>query len=209
MRIDVNDLRRHYESLSDEGLLEIDRGDLTDVARTCYDEEVRSRGLDKRGTAMRRQPARESPASASEPVSHEPEETGADWLEDAAEAYSEYIHPGSPATRADRAREVLSTAGIPVQVEMVEEPPEAHGGAPRQRLRVLVPGHLNLQATSILECEIFNEEFEASWRAHLEGLSNEELEEVTPEIAFGGLIDKIERVTKAYEEELARRGLTE
>ncbi len=71
-----------------------------------------------------------------------------------------------------------------------------------------MPGSLNLRATSVLECEIFNEEFEAQWRAHLEGLSDGELEAITPEIAFGGLIDKIERATKAYEEELARRGLT-
>jgi hypothetical protein len=37
MRIDPKDLRRHYESLSDEGFLDIDRSDLAPVAQRIYD----------------------------------------------------------------------------------------------------------------------------------------------------------------------------
>src|SRR5438876_5170213 len=46
MRIDPEDLRRHYESLSDEGLLDIDRSDLAPVAQEIYDQEITRRGLD-------------------------------------------------------------------------------------------------------------------------------------------------------------------
>jgi hypothetical protein len=46
MRIDPEDLRRHYESLSDEGFLDIDRSDLAPVAQGIYDQEIARRGLD-------------------------------------------------------------------------------------------------------------------------------------------------------------------
>ena len=46
MRIDPEDLRRHYESLSDEGFLDIDRSDLARVAQGIYDQEIARRGLD-------------------------------------------------------------------------------------------------------------------------------------------------------------------
>src|ERR1035441_4521453 len=46
MRIDPKDLRRHYESLSDQGLLDIDRSDLAPVAQGIYNQEMARRGLD-------------------------------------------------------------------------------------------------------------------------------------------------------------------
>ena len=78
---------------------------------------------------------------------------------------------------------------------------------PTHDWRVLVPGKLNLTATSVLEEEIFNPEIEAQWRAHLQELSDDELRAVTPRQAYGGLFDRLERVTRAYEDEMARRGL--
>src|ERR1022692_3718082 len=45
MQIDPEELRRHYASLSDEGLWKIDRDELVDVAQQCYDEELAQRGL--------------------------------------------------------------------------------------------------------------------------------------------------------------------
>lgn len=42
---------RHYASLSDEGMREIDRADLIDAARECYDEELARRGLTVEGAA--------------------------------------------------------------------------------------------------------------------------------------------------------------
>lgn len=67
-----------------------------------------------------------------------------------------------------------------------------------------VPGGLNLQAASVLDRDIFNTEFEAEWKTHLETLSDDELHTMNPQEAFCGLFDRIERVTRAYAEEIAR-----
>lgn len=46
MDVTAEDFRRHYESLSDEALLEIDTGELTELARRCHAEELARRELD-------------------------------------------------------------------------------------------------------------------------------------------------------------------
>lgn len=52
MEIDPEELRRHYAELSDEGLLSINRNDLTELAQQYYEAEVRGRGLhDESATA--------------------------------------------------------------------------------------------------------------------------------------------------------------
>jgi hypothetical protein len=71
----------------------------------------------------------------------------------------------------------------------------------------MVPGDLNQRGTSVLERDVFDPEFEAEWKAHLETLSTEELRAMKPEIAFCGLFDRVERVTRAYAQEIARRKL--
>jgi hypothetical protein len=43
--VPADEFRQYYRSLSEEGLREIDRDDLTEVARACYDAEIASRGL--------------------------------------------------------------------------------------------------------------------------------------------------------------------
>jgi Protein of unknown function DUF104 len=45
MKITPEDLKASYRRMSDEELLAIDRGELTDVARQCYDDEAKQRGL--------------------------------------------------------------------------------------------------------------------------------------------------------------------
>ena len=45
MRITAEDLRQHYASLPDAELLSLNRDDLTDFARPCYDREMARRGL--------------------------------------------------------------------------------------------------------------------------------------------------------------------
>ena len=45
MKISAEDLRRQYADLSDEALLEVDRQDLVELARNCYDEELARRNL--------------------------------------------------------------------------------------------------------------------------------------------------------------------
>ena len=43
MQINLEDLRRHYASLSDEALREIDRSELVELAQQCYDQELAQR----------------------------------------------------------------------------------------------------------------------------------------------------------------------
>ena len=45
MDVTAEDFRSYYESLSDEALLEIDTGELVELARVCHAEEVARRGL--------------------------------------------------------------------------------------------------------------------------------------------------------------------
>jgi hypothetical protein len=45
LEIEPDELRRHYTELSDEGILDIKREDLTDLAKQYYDAEIRNRGL--------------------------------------------------------------------------------------------------------------------------------------------------------------------
>jgi hypothetical protein len=52
----MDEFRKHYASLSDEGLREINRDDLTDVARASYDEELAGRGLAIESAAPRVEP---------------------------------------------------------------------------------------------------------------------------------------------------------
>jgi len=219
LQVDPEYLRQHYERLSDEALLEVDREDLVDVAQKCYDEEVSRRGLDVRTGKAR--VAREHVISSQsdalgddeEAVDEESVDDAAEagdqpgWLEEAACVLSYNVHPGQHlAPECENARDVLQAAGIPCYLEL-HEIEQSSAPEPTHDWRVLVPGKLNLRATSVLEEEIFNPEIEAQWRAHLQELSDDELRAVTPRQAYGGLFDRLERVTRAYEDEMARRGL--
>jgi PhnB protein len=89
MKVSAEDFRRQYAGLSDEALLDVDRRDLVEVARTCYDEEV-----------ARRQLKVSSPAAASAPQSHEEGE--------------EFVVAATYVSQEDAklARELLQSAGI-------------------------------------------------------------------------------------------------
>jgi hypothetical protein len=198
MQVDREHLRRHYDSLSDEELRQIRRSDLTEVAQEIYDAELERRGQGPVGRVPKR-------AAEASPVQAE-----ADWLEEAAEAYSVFDQPGRHAEEhVANARSVLDAAGIPCHVEYSEVVPDERTAAPppTHQWRLLVPAHLSLVASSTLERDIFNQEFEAMWQAHLEALSDDELVRMPPEAVFCGLYDRLERAAKAYEDELARRRL--
>jgi len=197
MPLDLEYLRRHYASLSDDALLALDRADLVEAARGIFDEEVHQRELARQ----------ERPARARRLPDQEVDD--ADWLEDAAEAYSRYAAAGAaPAPEAVDARNILEAANIPCHLELYQEPEEERGDL-QYRWRVLVPGKLIDRAISVLDRDIFNAEFESQWRAHLEMLSDDELRVMEPQYAFCGLYDRIERINRAYDEELERRGLNE
>lgn len=206
MPIDIDDLRRHYDSLSDEALLEIDRDELVDAARDCYDEELAHRGLDFDESEESFEPAGGLMARDQEDDVDFDGGATPDWLEDAACACTFESSGGSHcADDAAHARAVLLAAGIPCHISAVETPKPGAGSQPCCEYRVMVPGALNLQATSELDKEIFNAQVEAEWRAHFETLSDKQLRALHWEVIGAGLLDRIKRLKRAYDDEVARR----
>ena len=207
MSADPNYLRQHYASLSDSALRAIDRADLVDAAQKCYDDEVKQRELDSKP-----HPQHPDEDSADEDADIGPavDSNHPDWLEDAAEVYSRLARPGNAQEAEDvaDARDALEAAGIPCYLDLTEQPEETVISTPSRLWRLLVPGNLNLRATSVLDRDIFDQEFEATWRTHLETLSDAELRQMSPQVVFCGLFDRVERVTNAYADELVRRRLT-
>ncbi len=216
MQLDPEFLRQHYALLSDEALLAVDRSELVEMAQKILDEELGRRELAQPRDSRRRHespstPGRTDPPAREAEVDDEPAAAGEKpgWLEGAAEVYSRLDFPGAAAAPdlAD-AREVLEAAGIPCYLELSDLLPEENvSQAPKRQWRLMVPGELNLQAASILDRDIFNAEFEASWKTHLEALSDDDLRAMSPEVVFCGLFDRIERANRVYDEELTRRRL--
>jgi hypothetical protein len=180
--------------LSDEALVAVDRSELVKAAQQVYDQELRSRRLTRQSGGDK--------AGESDGV----REPKPGWLHDAACAASFFSAPGSnSAPDASTAREVLEASGIPCYIDTQEVDSSGAGPRPQYELRLLVPAKLNLEAVSLLDKEIYNEQIEADYRSHFEQLSDEELREVKPDVLLAGLSDRIERLTRAYNEELARR----
>jgi hypothetical protein len=228
LKIDLVYLRRHYASLSDEGLLAIDETELVNDARRIYDEELAERGLtfqeeteesDDGAPGLTPRPSAPRPSVPRPLVPRQtgrPDDDHAElvggpepvWLEDAASPASFVSRPGGEAAQqAAAARDALQAAGIPVyvwsgDVEPQPDPPKQH------EFRVMVPDKWMLEAQSVLDQEIFNREVEDQWKTHFQMLSDEELRSVDPQVLFGGLTDRIERVTRAYRDELAEREIT-
>jgi hypothetical protein len=199
MKLDTEFLRQHYAAMSDEELQSIDRGDLVGAAQEIFDEEVAKREAQE-------MPASQDVVLNAQGVELEIE-VEEDWLEHAAEAYSSYARRGTtdPSEGSVDARDVLEAAGIPCQLELFEEPGEEE--QTQFRWRVLVPGKLVHRAMSVLDRDIFNADFEAELKTHMEMLSDEDLRVMQPQYAFCGLYDRLERINRAYEEELTRRGM--
>jgi PhnB protein len=94
MKVNVEDFRRQYAVLSDEALLDVDRQDLVELARKCYDEELARRKL---------KTAAPVPAAAAPEPHGETEEFAV------AETYASV-------EEARMARELLRGAGIRAQL---------------------------------------------------------------------------------------------
>lgn len=214
MKIDPEDLRRHYESLSDEGLLDIDRADLAPMAQGIYDQEIARRSLDALPELE------EEPYHRGMPI-FKPGEGGAiagelgpdegndgpppAWLEDAACPWSAYVNSqaGYISTGAE-VQTALREAGIPSRI--VVKPPEPEPpSAPRGLYCVMVPGDFGTRACSVVERKIFNRDAETEWRSQLQSFSDEELRALNPEDFWGAYLDRAERMQRAYRDEIARR----
>jgi len=191
MPTDPEYLRRHYASLSDEALLEIDRAELVETAQKSYDDELQRRKL------------------LLQPGSLPDVEDKPEWLNEANEVFSQLDYAGAvPAPKIGNARDALEAAGIPCYLDLSDQEEEPPSQRQMQVWRLMVPGNLNQRATSILERDIFNADFEAEWKTHLEMLSDEEVYAMDPKIAFCGLFDRVERVTRVFDEEIDRRRST-
>jgi hypothetical protein len=202
LKLDAEYLRQHYAELSDEALREIDRSELVEVARGWYDEEV----------ARRRLAA--APAIAAEPpdspdVEQDEGEVGPGdgsepaWLKGAACVCS-YVG-GYAADDFAEARDALESAGVPCYVAKAKLPPENASPGRDYEYRVLVPGGRNLEALSVVDVRVFNPQIEADWKTHLQELTDSELYAISPKVICAGLLDRAERLKRAYEDEVARR----
>ena len=200
MQPDSEELRRYYAALSDDALLELERGDLTEIAQSCYDSELAKRRLD--GGPEVPDIRHDDPYDEAAAVDGD-HEAGPDWLEDAACACSFESSPGNDAPDLDEARGILEAAGIPCHAVSRDLDPK--GSRHQYSYNLMVPAALNLQAVSILDKDFFNPRLEAEWRTHFEALSEEELRALHLEDLTAGMLDRVERLTSAYNDELARR----
>jgi len=140
MQISLDDFRRHFELLSDEALLAINREELVDTAKQCYDEEVARRGLNH------------SDAETGEGEIPAPEQVSND---ERLVEIAQFIIPDE----ANLARGLLESAGIPYSMNNEYSP---LGGID---LRLLVPASYEEQALEVLQSEISDEELAAQAEA--------------------------------------------
>jgi hypothetical protein len=167
MQLDLEYLRQHYASPSDEALLAVDRADLVETARSIFDVEAGRRKLVPPQDAWHRQPAISRHSDWLEGETNGAGEKPG-WLEEASEVYACAVHSATapvPDTAVD-ARDASRAAGIPCCLDFCEIPPEKSlSPYGTHRWRLLAPGKLSLQATSVVERQIGNPEFEAGWKA--------------------------------------------
>ena len=130
MQVDLDDFRRRYAELSDEALLELDRDELVDLARDCYDAELARRGLRR---------------SSSPPPPTE--------VQDHGELVEVAIFSSS--SEADLARALLESAAIPCYLEN-----EFAGKTLRvsDGFRLFVPATLLENAREILNSPVSEDE---------------------------------------------------
>jgi hypothetical protein len=198
MQIDLQELQQRYRDMSEDQLLAIDRDDLTEEAQRAYDYEIKRRKLDNKSFIYEKACTRKDVffADEGEDPSHP---------ENSACACSFTEHPGSDAARtAAKAMEALQAAGIPCWMTETEEDADEHAAA-RKTLNVMVPGALIMHATSIVDRDVFNDEYEDEWRAHLQSLSDKELLILNPELFCAGMLDRVARIKKTYAAEMDRR----
>ncbi len=144
--ITAEQFRQHYESLSDEALLDIDVTELVPAAQACHAEEVARRGLDEQDTEEDNGTAEELEANA-----------GADG-EEAPVCIAEYDH----LDEADLARGMLEAEEI---VATLESEPGV--------VRLMVPATSAEQALRMLAATPLSDE-ELAAQAEAAGLEEDE-----------------------------------
>ncbi len=207
MEIDYEELNRHYASLSDEELFSLNRKDLVETAQIIYDREIKLRKLENKASGAGRVQYGDERFSAAD-ESMDDESSDPNWLQDAVCVCSFAVNSGSyAAEKAAQAQAALQAEGIPSRLKATQESREESAASSYEVLNVMAPGELALHAASILDRDLFNEEYEAEWRTHLNVLSDKDLLALDPEIFCAGLLDRVARIKKAYAEEMAKRKL--
>ena len=204
MPIEAEQLRKHYASLSEDQLTDLDRNELTEIARKCYDEEIKRRGIsfhladsvDGDSTAI-------PPHDGDRRRFTEPKDDEFFQMCGFAE-----VNNGQSATLdTAEARDALEAAGIPCRVDVARIEPEPDNSPAYTEYRVLVPSSLMLHARSVLDQQVFNPKEEADWKTHLESLTNDQLLQLNEDDICAGLLDRASRLRKAYVDEIRRRKL--
>jgi len=137
MPIDPDEFRRHYASLSDEGLLEIERDELVEIAQQCYDEELAQRGIDLHSEAET------TPDESAIP---------GEWVLAAA-----YL----TAEEANLAHDMLASAEIPARLASNNTSAWTGTG----EIRLMVPADMLAEAETLLSSPISDEELAAQAEA--------------------------------------------
>ena len=131
-----------------------------------------------------------------------------EWLEDGICVFALQIAAGDEsANRVDDAIAILEDAGVPCHSVIKEG--ENRNRTVYMEAEVLVPSSQHLRAASLLDLHLLNQEMEAEWKGHFETLSDDELMELEAEDLVAGLLDRADRLKRAYEDELLKRGLAE
>jgi len=133
MKITAEELKAAYRRMSKEELLALDRGELTDMARQCYDAELEDRGLN-----------REAEPGAGAGSAAEPEEFGEPLVA---------IHDCGSADEAWGVQSALEAAGIPARIGDDRVRPRAGAATGLGRFRVAVPASYADQARAVLNAE--------------------------------------------------------
>jgi hypothetical protein len=131
-----------------------------------------------------------------------------EWLEDGTVVFAVTVTGHTDAAvRMDQAVEALTGAGVPCHVIPRER--ETGSGAIVQDYELIVPPKQHLRAISVLDREMLNAEMEADWRGHFDAMTDDELLELDEDALAGGLRDRADRLVRAWEDELLKRGLAE
>ena len=173
MIITPEQLRQHYASLSDDELLAMNRDDLTEVAAKVYDLEMGRRALtpvEDEESIEGNHSFRPSSAETTEATDEE------DSTDEKFVAGTFVDHSGnSAAADAEDARRALRASGIPCELEVQDSPAETTYSERQVAYHVVVPAEFTLQATSVLDKEVFNPRIAEEWRTHLSGLTDNQL----------------------------------
>ena len=204
MKLDTDYLRQHYAELTDDALREIDRNDLVEPARSCFDEEAARRRPWTRPAAKPEPPDAPVVEEADDAEPAVSDGTTPAWIKGAACVCSYF--GGQICDDFAEARDAVEAAGIPCYVAVTRVPLEEAARGRDYEYRVLVPGGRNLEALSVLDVRVFNPGIEADWKTHLQELTDAELRAISPEVICAGFLDRAARLKQAYEDEVARRG---